>query len=71
MDSLHKWVLLSACIMGIIYVLWNITEDEEEEKDYKKQLTESDPFIPTHEWQEVKPTQAIPPVGRKMCIFHL
>lgn len=64
MDPFPKWILFATCIMGIIYVLWNITEEDEEKPNRKKESPEMDLFIPTHEWKEVKPGQAIPPVKR-------
>lgn len=55
--------------MGIIYVLWNITEEDEEKPNRKKESPEMDLFIPTHEWKEVKPGQAIPPVKRWLVAY--
>lgn len=62
MDTLHKWVIFSLCTLGIAYVLWYLTDDDEDNAPSSKTSKKYSTFIPTHEWQEVKPNQAIPPV---------
>ena len=45
-------------------ILWNSIDDgDEDEKSNHRSFSDSvPPFIPTHEWQEVKEGQSIPPV---------
>ena len=67
MNSKFVYILSSiAVIIGAIYFLLDVIQDEEEtetEKDPEETTSESVPnFIPTHEWQEVLPKQPIPPV---------
>ncbi|KAM7457031.1 hypothetical protein BLSTO_02207 [Blastocystis sp. subtype 1] len=59
-------LFLSLGIVGVLYVLWNVVdteleEDESEEASPSKMPKCATPFIPTHEWQEVKEGQAVPP----------
>ncbi|KNB42019.1 nucleotide exchange factor SIL1-like protein [Blastocystis sp. subtype 4] len=44
-------------------ILWNSIddEDEDEKSDHRSSSDSVPPFIPTHEWQEVKEGQSIPP----------
>ena len=58
------WLILVACIVGGIMILWNSIDDEEEDEkqEHPSPPDSGHPFIPTHEWQEVKEGQAIPPV---------
>ena len=65
-------LFLSLGIVGVLYVLWNVVdteldEDESEEASPSKKPKCATPFIPTHEWQEVKEGQAVPPVGSVKC----
>lgn len=62
MDSFHKWMLFSLCALGIVYVLWNLADDDEDDAPSSESSKKYSTFIPTHEWKEVKPNQAIPPV---------
>ena len=68
------YILLAVVTVGGM-ALWKTVfdsvNDDEETIDEGEQPTEdsnrrhrisSEPFIPTHEWQEVKKGQAIPPV---------
>ena len=60
-------LFLSLGIVGVLYVLWNVVDTELEEDDSdvassSKKPNCTTPFIPTHEWQEVKEGQAVPPV---------
>ena len=45
-------------------ILWNSIddEDEDEKSNHRSSSDSVPPFIPTHEWQEVKEGQSIPPV---------
>ena len=67
MDKKSTLFLLSLGVIGVIYVLWSIT-DVDSEDDEGNHPSSSDTnagipeFIPTHEWQEVKKGQAVPPV---------
>lgn len=58
------WLILLACFVGGIMILWNSIddEDEDEKSDHRSSSDSVPPFIPTHEWQEVKEGQSIPPV---------
>ena len=54
MESFTKWLTFSICLVGILYVLWKITDDDEEDaKTTSSSSSNTEPFIPTHEWQEV------------------
>ena len=68
------YILLAVVAVGGM-ALWKTVfesvDDDEETVDEEEQSTNdsrrthrisSEPFIPTHEWQEVKKDQAIPPV---------
>lgn len=69
MDSKAVFVLTSILLIGSIYILWNMIDDEDEEKGNVENNQSMPKFIPTNEWQEVLPNQPIPPV---LCfiIFH-
>ena len=70
MESFTKWLTLSICLVGILYALWKITDDDEEDaKSTSSSSSNTEPFIPTHEWQEVKPGQAVPPVFLLECFI--
>ena len=62
MNTLSKWITFSICFVGVIYVIWKIFEEDEEDDKPASSSSNPEPFIPTHEWQEVKPGQAVPPV---------
>ena len=69
MDSKVVFVLTSILLIGSIYILWNMIDDEDEEKGNVENNQSMPKFIPTNEWQEVLPNKPIPPV---LCfiIFH-
>ena len=69
MDSNVVFVFTSILLIGSIYILWNMIDDEDEEKGNVENNQSMPKFIPTNEWQEVLPNQPIPPVLR-FIIFH-
>ena len=69
MDSKVVFVFTSILLIGSIYILWNMIDDEDEEKGNVENNQSMPKFIPTNEWQEVLPNQPIPPVLR-FIIFH-
>ena len=59
MQPSSKIVVVTICIIGILYTIWKMVDDEEDDDTAKPNRVT---FIPTHEWQEVKPDEVIPPV---------
>ncbi len=61
------WLIILACFISGIMILWKSIDDEEENEEEESTNSSSSeevpPFIPTHEWQEVKRGQSIPPVS--------
>ena len=62
MDGKVVFVVTSILLIGSIYILWNMIDDEDEEKGNEESNQSMPKFIPTNEWQEVLPNQPIPPV---------
>ena len=62
------FVITSVLLIGSIYILWNMIDDEDEEKANGENNQSVPVFIPTNEWQEVLPNQPIPPV---LCFIIL